>query len=146
VAPDHEGRCGAKRCAWISKLQQDSHFGSKKLTNAVIIMVNDRPNAYFSEFFYRQEPDFFLASVLLDINGKVLEVPVMANIAFMPAPTSSTSVGLDLALEVVEAMSHAGLVSIPVKPSVAMLTAGARAGDVSIEVVWRIYQSMLSAA
>lgn len=50
---------------------------------------------------------------------------------------------MDYALDAVSALGEAGLTAVPVKPSVAMLTAGARAGGVSVETVWRIYQAML---
>lgn len=50
---------------------------------------------------------------------------------------------LDFALNVVEAMQEAGLTAVPLKPSALMLAAGARAGGVSVETVWKIYQAML---
>ncbi|WP_207486133.1 hypothetical protein [Arenibaculum pallidiluteum] len=50
---------------------------------------------------------------------------------------------LDYALEMVAQLGKAGLAAVPVKPSVAMLTAGARAGGVSVETAWKIYQAML---
>ena len=50
------------------------------------------------------------------------------------------------ALGVVESMGEAGLTAVPVKPSAAMLAAGARAGGVTVETVWQIYQAMLKAA
>ena len=50
---------------------------------------------------------------------------------------------LDYALEMVSQLGKAGLTAVPVKPSVAMLTAGARAGGVSVETAWKIYQAML---
>ncbi|CAK0740002.1 hypothetical protein WCLP8_1100015 [uncultured Gammaproteobacteria bacterium] len=53
---------------------------------------------------------------------------------------------LHYALDVVEAMGNAGLVAVPVKPTTDMLTAGARAGCVSIETVWKIYRAMVAAA
>lgn len=53
---------------------------------------------------------------------------------------------LHYALDVVEAMGSAGLVAVPVKPTTDMLTAGARAGGVSIETVWKIYRAMIAAA
>jgi hypothetical protein len=36
-----------------------------------------------------------------------------------------------------------GRVGVPLKPSALMLAAGARAGEVSVEVAWKIYQAML---
>ncbi len=35
--------------------------------------------------------------------------------------------------------------TVPLKPSAAMLAAGARAGGVSVEVAWKIYQAMIKA-
>ena len=37
-----------------------------------------------------------------------------------------------------------GLVSVPIKPTTAMLTAGARSGHVSVETAWKIYQAMIN--
>lgn len=36
--------------------------------------------------------------------------------------------------------------TVPLKPSAAMLANGARAGGVSVEVAWKIYQAMLKTA
>lgn len=36
--------------------------------------------------------------------------------------------------------------TVPLKPSAAMLAAGARAGGVSVEAAWKIYQAMIKAA
>lgn len=36
--------------------------------------------------------------------------------------------------------------SVPLKPTAAMLADGSRAGGVTVEVAWRIYQAMLRAA
>jgi hypothetical protein len=36
--------------------------------------------------------------------------------------------------------------TVPAKPTAAMLAAGGRAGDVSVEVAWRVYQAMVKAA
>lgn len=35
---------------------------------------------------------------------------------------------------------------VPLKPTAAMLADGARAGGVTVEVAWRIYQAMIRAA
>lgn len=35
------------------------------------------------------------------------------------------------------------LATVPVKPTLEMLTAGARAGNVTVETVWRIFQAMI---
>jgi hypothetical protein len=37
------------------------------------------------------------------------------------------------------------MVSVPAKPTEAMVAAGAAAGGVSVQRAWRIYQAMLSA-
>ena len=36
--------------------------------------------------------------------------------------------------------------TLPSKPTAAMLAAGARAGNVTVEVAWRVYQAMVTAA
>ena len=53
------------------------------------------------------------------------------------------SKALQMALDVVDAIGEAGLVTVPAKPTAAMPAAGARAGDVSVECAWRIYQAMI---
>ena len=35
------------------------------------------------------------------------------------------------------------MVTVPIKPTAAMLAAGARAGDVSVEAAWRVFQAMV---
>ena len=35
---------------------------------------------------------------------------------------------------------------VPLKPSAAMLAAGSRAGGVSVEIAWKIYQAMINEA
>ena len=55
------------------------------------------------------------------------------------------SKALQMALDVVDAIGEAGLVTVPAKPTAAMLASGARAGDVSVECAWRIYQAMIKA-
>ncbi len=39
----------------------------------------------------------------------------------------------------------AAMLSVPAKPTEAMVAAGAAAGGVSVERAWRIYQAMLTA-
>jgi hypothetical protein len=39
----------------------------------------------------------------------------------------------------------AAMLSVPAKPTEAMVAAGAAAGGVSVQRAWRIYQAMLSA-
>ncbi len=60
--------------------------------------------------------------------------------------TQKPTKALDFALDMVAAMGEAGLSAVPIKPTTEMLTAGARAGGVSVEVAWRIYQAMLNSA
>jgi hypothetical protein len=48
------------------------------------------------------------------------------------------------ASEVVSVVEQDAL-SVPQKPTVAMLAAGAKAGGVSVERAWRIYKAMLRA-
>ncbi|MBP2301593.1 hypothetical protein [Azospirillum picis] len=36
-----------------------------------------------------------------------------------------------------------GQTAVPLKPSATMLAAGARAGGVSVEIAWKIYQAMI---
>jgi hypothetical protein len=46
-------------------------------------------------------------------------------------------------------LGHAGdptSTTVPLKPSAAMLAAGSRAGGVSVEAAWKIYQAMIKAA
>lgn len=50
------------------------------------------------------------------------------------------------ALNEVEQMGIRGLTAVPVKPTQEMLTAGARAGQISIEAVMAVYTAMLRAA
>jgi hypothetical protein len=51
---------------------------------------------------------------------------------------------MDYALTVVETMGEQGLTTVPIKPTTAMLTAGARSGHVSVETAWKIYQAMIN--
>ncbi|WP_158046921.1 hypothetical protein [Skermanella pratensis] len=55
-----------------------------------------------------------------------------------------SSNAMNYALNVVETMGDTGLVSVPIKPTTAMLTAGARSGHVSVETAWKIYQAMIN--
>ena len=48
-----------------------------------------------------------------------------------------------LSLEGRSAQAEAGSVSVPVKPTAAMLASGARAAGVSVEVAWKIYRAMV---
>lgn len=59
--------------------------------------------------------------------------------------TQRSNAALDYALDVVAAMGEAGLTAVPIKPTTEMLTAGARSGEVSVEIAWKIYQAMIAA-
>lgn len=48
-----------------------------------------------------------------------------------------------LSLEGQGVRTEAGLVSVPSKPTAAMLAAGARAAGVSVEAAWKIYRAMV---
>ena len=48
-----------------------------------------------------------------------------------------------LSLEGQNSQSEAGSVTVPVKPTAAMLASGARAAGVSVEVAWKIYRAMV---
>lgn len=47
------------------------------------------------------------------------------------------------ALDAVAEIGRNGLIVLPTEPSAAMLAAGARAGGVSPDVAWCIYQAMI---
>jgi hypothetical protein len=44
------------------------------------------------------------------------------------------------------ANGSSGSQTVPKKPSARMLAAGARAGDVSVEIAWKVYQAMIQEA
>jgi hypothetical protein len=50
------------------------------------------------------------------------------------------------ALDMVAAMGDPGITTVPTKPTASMLAAGARAGGVTVEVAWRVFQSMVNVA
>ena len=50
------------------------------------------------------------------------------------------------ALDMVTAMGDPGITTVPTKPTAGMLAAGAGAGGVTVEVAWRVFQSMINAA
>ncbi|WP_155524500.1 hypothetical protein [Oleisolibacter albus] len=60
--------------------------------------------------------------------------------------TKELSGPMRAALAEVERMASRGLTTVPLKPSQEMLTAGARAGKVTIDTVMRVYAAMLEAA
>ena len=41
------------------------------------------------------------------------------------------------------AQGDQGMVTVPVKPTAAMLASGARAAGVSVEVAWKVYRTMV---
>ena len=52
---------------------------------------------------------------------------------------------LRAALRAVSGLGEVGLCTVPAKPSADMLAAGARAGGVSVEIAWKVYQAMVTA-
>ncbi len=65
---------------------------------------------------------------------------------FKDVNESMLSERMRFALDEVEQMGIRGLTAVPVKPTQQMLTAGARAGNISIEAVMEVYTAMLRAA
>lgn len=57
-----------------------------------------------------------------------------------------TAQQFDQGFDVIAALAEAGLSTVPAKPTAAMLADGARAGGVSVETAWRVYQAMLRSA
>lgn len=53
---------------------------------------------------------------------------------------------IDLDARVTEAAETPDKISVPAKPSLDMLTAGSRAGGVSVKKAWEIYMAMLRCA
>ncbi|HYC01693.1 MAG TPA: hypothetical protein VED40_00275 [Azospirillaceae bacterium] len=68
----------------------------------------------------------------------------MSLIEKVPAPVLTAA--LSFGAEATPVTGMAGMVPVPLKPSLEMLTAGARAGGVSVETVWSIYRAMLREA
>lgn len=66
--------------------------------------------------------------------------------SFPSIDESLLSERMRFALGEVEQMGIRGLTAVPVKPTQEMLTAGARAGNISIEAVMAVYTAMLRAA
>ncbi len=62
-----------------------------------------------------------------------------------PLPNTPSESFLD-ALRAVDSMTESGIVAVPFKPTLEMLTAGSRAGGISVEKVWEIYRAMICAA
>lgn len=50
---------------------------------------------------------------------------------------------LNTSVTAMGALCEPGHTAVPLKPSATMLASGARAGGVSVEVAWKIYQAMI---
>ncbi|MBP2232850.1 hypothetical protein [Azospirillum agricola] len=50
---------------------------------------------------------------------------------------------LNASVTAMGALCEPGHTVVPLKPSATMLASGARAGGVSVEVAWKIYQAMI---
>ncbi len=55
-------------------------------------------------------------------------------------PLDST---LNASVTAMGALCEPGHTVVPLKPSATMLASGARAGGVSVEIAWKIYQAMI---
>src|SRR5689334_8068228 len=97
--------------------------------------MNRSPNYYYS-YEVIEEAGTRYASLLHDRPSK------QGRNGMKPA-AKEKSKALQLAHDVVDAIGEAGLVTVLANPTAAMLAAGARAGDVSVECAWRIYQAMI---
>lgn len=53
---------------------------------------------------------------------------------------------LDTAVNAAGPVTDPAHTPVPLKPTAAMLAAGSRAGGVSVEVAWKIYQAMIKEA
>jgi hypothetical protein len=67
----------------------------------------------------------------------------MNAIALHMTKTSQTNDNLNASVTAMGALCEPGHTAVPLKPSAAMLAAGARAGGVSVEIAWKIYQAMI---
>ncbi|PWC34186.1 hypothetical protein [Azospirillum sp. TSO35-2] len=57
--------------------------------------------------------------------------------------SQSGDTSLGASVSAMGALCEPGQTAVPLKPSATMLAAGARAGGVSVEVAWKIYQAMI---
>ncbi|WP_298374830.1 hypothetical protein [Azospirillum sp.] len=68
----------------------------------------------------------------------------MNAIALHMTKTSQThDNSLNASVTAMGALCEPGHTAVPLKPSATMLASGARAGGVSVEVAWKIYQAMI---
>lgn len=58
-------------------------------------------------------------------------------------PHSSLDNTLNASVTAMGTLCEPGHTVVPLKPSAAMLAAGARSGGVSVEIAWKIYQAMI---
>ncbi len=58
-------------------------------------------------------------------------------------PHPSLDGALNASVTAMGALCEPGHTAVPLKPSATMLASGARAGGVSVEVAWKIYQAMI---
>ncbi|MGL4965921.1 MAG: hypothetical protein ACRC67_32165 [Inquilinus sp.] len=69
------------------------------------------------------------------------DIAMTDNLAVLELKTPMT-----YALDMVTAMGDPGISTVPTKPTAGMLAAGARAGGVTVEVAWRVFQAMVNVA
>jgi hypothetical protein len=60
-----------------------------------------------------------------------------------PKPQAPLDSTFDASVTAMGALCEPGHTAVPLKPSASMLAAGARAGGVSVEIAWKIYQAMI---
>jgi hypothetical protein len=61
----------------------------------------------------------------------------------MPKTSQPHDNALNASVTAMGALCEPGHTAVPLKPSATMLAAGARAGGVSVEIAWKIYQAMI---
>ncbi len=61
-----------------------------------------------------------------------------------PDDTRELMIGGDAASTASAFPGETGLALVPLKPSAEMLAAGTRAGEVSVEIAWRVYRAMIA--
>jgi hypothetical protein len=133
----------------LGNLQSAARFFRKAQRILQIATTRDARFSKKQDVFecYPASAHLFAAGIDLAFReDRTMEVTMDAALALSVSPEEDgrpLSSALEYALTVVEAVSETGLTTVPVKPSVAMLTAGARAGQVSVETAWRIYQAMI---
>ncbi|WP_146214702.1 hypothetical protein [Azospirillum thermophilum] len=60
-----------------------------------------------------------------------------------PKDNAPAGVSVDGSLAAIGALNDQSVTAVPLKPSASMLAAGSRAGGVSVEIAWKIYQAMI---